>query len=305
MTETSVSEEFRTFLKLCDKHKEDGVAIENTAHDLRDIGNLYYDIENFKIAELNNFIERRNTMNLGSVTPLRIALMKLKLNDENFRACIKTVKSFCVRRVLCGYQARSYNELFIGLIRKLSESGSTNALDTVVNYLAAGKAPANIWPDNTEVRRIVQTSPIYRKISNGRVQMILKAIEQSLRRDSSEVIEFAAKLHIEHVMPQSWYKNWQLDLGGQEKDEATIQRDQIVHTLGNLTLVTQKINLKLSNSEWMRKREVLRKHSVLLLNRRFMSDDLINWNEGTISKRGSWMFNKIKILWPHANDILQ
>ncbi len=305
MSEVKAFEEFRTFIELCNYNEVEGHSIQETAKDLNDVGSLYFQIENNQIDSISTFIDRRNTMNLGSITPLLLALLTSKLDSNAFLKCIEAVESFCVRRVLCGYQARSYNELFIGLIKELWANDPESAVDTVVRYLSEGTVPANLWPKDGEVRDTIQTSPLYRRVTKSRLQMILKAIELSLRQDASEVLEFSPKLHIEHVMPQSWYKNWPLELRDYSEEEATIYRDQIVHTLGNLTLVTAKINARLSNSKWMTKRNVLRKHSVLLLNRSFLSEDMTNWNEDTISDRGDWMFKKIKQLWPHANELLK
>ncbi len=53
---------------------------------------------------------------------------------------------------------------------------------------------------------------------------------------------------IEHVMPRKWHSHWPLPERAREAD-----RDRIVHTLGNLTLLTGKLNSKVSNGPWIGK----------------------------------------------------
>jgi hypothetical protein len=47
------------------------------------------------------------------------------------------------------------------------------------------------------------------------------------------------------------------------------RRDQLKHTLGNLTLLTKKLNPSVSNSGWTMKRAEITKQSKLNLNREF------------------------------------
>jgi hypothetical protein len=51
---------------------------------------------------------------------------------------------------------------------------------------------------------------------------------------------------IEHVMPRKWVANWPLVEGITEND-----RDRLIHTLGNLTLLTGKLNSMVSNGPWL------------------------------------------------------
>jgi hypothetical protein len=74
-------------------------------------------------------------------------------------------------------------------------------------------------------------------------------------------------------MPRKWHTHWPLQGNSSEED-----RDRIIHTIGNLTLLTKKLNSKQSNGPWLGvggKREGLEAHDVLLLNR-----DIVKWNDG-------------------------
>jgi hypothetical protein len=87
------------------------------------------------------------------------------------------------------------------------------------------------------------------------------------------------KYAIEHVMPRKWLPHWVLPEGL----ESDVERDRLIHTLGNLTLLTTKLNSKVSNAPWLGapgKRKVLEDHDVLFLNRDLLRTTGDIWTEG-------------------------
>ena len=81
-------------------------------------------------------------------------------------------------------------------------------------------------------------------------------------------------------MPRKWQAA--LAVGGR-RYEAT--RDSIMHTLGNLTLLTSKLNSKVSNAAWATKRFALHEHDVLKLNADMLGQAGETWTEPKISAR--------------------
>jgi hypothetical protein len=65
--------------------------------------------------------------------------------------------------------------------------------------------------------------------------------------------------------------------------------------LGNLTLITSKLNPALSNSAWSTKRPELLKYSKL--NRYF--HDSASWDEQAIRDRGKALAAKAREIWPY------
>jgi hypothetical protein len=72
-------------------------------------------------------------------------------------------------------------------------------------------------------------------------------------------------LTIEHVMPQGWEAHWPLPAGHTEEDMEA--RSRLVQTMGNLTLVNNRLNPALSNAAWPIKKAGIADHSVLFLNK--------------------------------------
>lgn len=75
-----------------------------------------------------------------------------------------------------------------------------------------------------------------------------------------------------------------------------MERDSLVHTIGNLTLVTKRLNSTLSNQQWSKKRKTLQAHTVLLLNADLQDKDL--WDENEIKRRSHELFELAELIWP-------
>lgn len=296
-------DEFRTFTKYTNGRVEEGETILQVAQDLRDLGKVYRDVENGQRMDIGKFLERRNVMNVGVVTPLLLWLLSVELPGERLANCLTAIESFLVRRVVCGYSARSYGSLFVGLIQKLKNTPLDDVDSTVVSYLAQQEAQGTFWPDDKELRNRFITAPLYMSLTRGRMRMVLEGIEATLRTKKTEITDVPGNLSIEHIMPQTWQPNWPLPEKLAKNEEVILERGQTIHTIGNLTLVTSPLNTELSNSSWSDKRKTLAKHSVLCLNRRLVNKGPEDWDERAIKRRAKWLHNKAVKVWPHFDRL--
>jgi hypothetical protein len=102
---------------------------------------------------------------------------------------------------------------------------------------------------------------------------------------------------IEHVMPQAWTKHWALPPGESEAD-----RDARVHRLGNLTLLTKKLNSAVSNGPWLGdggKAAHLQEKDVVLLNSRLLKTHASKqWDGESIDSRTGEAIDAILAIWP-------
>ena len=179
------------------------------------------------------------------------------------------------------------------LLKNLVDSEPEVALATIFGHLSGAAATSTEWPTDNQVTNAVLEYPIYRQLVRRRLRFVLEAIEDHKHGDKTEA-KCPTGLTIEHVMPQHWGPNW--PLGDDLTGELTQRRDDLVHTLGNLSLVTDKLNPALSNAPWVEKRKILKKHSVLLLNDELLDSD--SWDEAAIVKRGKEMAQTICEIWP-------
>ena len=87
----------------------------------------------------------------------------------------------------------------------------------------------------------------------------------------------------EHLLPQKWQRNWHV-----EDVQAQLDRAEHVHRLGNLTLLTESLNLSVSNGPWLGengKWAKLEKYDVLLMNREIRRISKDGWDEQRIDDR--------------------
>jgi hypothetical protein len=108
-------------------------------------------------------------------------------------------------------------------------------------------------------------------------------------------------LEIEHIMPQTWERHWPLPIA----ENARTRREHALHGIGNLTLVSSKLNPTLSNAGWLEsergtpgKREALEQHARLQLNHRLVKNYPDTWIEASIERRALELFDAACAIWP-------
>lgn len=73
-------------------------------------------------------------------------------------------------------------------------------------------------------------------------------------------------------------------------------RERMLHNIGNLTLLTRKLNPAVSNAAWSQKLPAILEHSGLNLNRKLQHE--IEWNEERIRLRSQALFEVACRIWP-------
>ena len=94
------------------------------------------------------FHARRITMGAGAVWPLLLKIKNLKLDRQDEEACFALLESYLVRRLIAGYQARSYDQVALELIAVLSDdtNHADGASEAIRKRLLAYTENANLWP---------------------------------------------------------------------------------------------------------------------------------------------------------------
>jgi hypothetical protein len=227
--------------------------------------------------------------------------MQPAVPEAQLHKALDVVESWMVRRMLVRATTKNYNMVIAELITLLRRSERAKAGDVVEQFLSGQSSGSRYWPDDEEVLEELQSLLAYRRLSRGRLRMVLEAIEDYKRgwRDGGAALSDArvarGKHAIEHIMPRKWVANWPLPEGLDESD-----RDRLVHTLGNLTLLTGRLNSKVSNGPWLGddgKRAGLDGHDVLFLNRELVKGRE-RWTEDAIRSRTTELASVICRIWP-------
>lgn len=281
----------------------DHVAASKASDVLSDIRRYADTFRQFEIFDPGTrealFVSRLSDMDLTTAHPLLLELLASHSSDRSqLRGILIDIESFLVRRMVCQLNTRGYSRLFIELLKVLGEVGGAPR-ERVRSKLLAGKSDSDRWPDDEEVKRAWLNNPLYRGLVRKRIRMLLEAVEHALRTGKTERMTFNEKLTIEHLMPQDWAKHWPLPEGLISDDDPQSARDRLIHTMGNLTLLTKTLNPSVSNGPWEKKRDQISKHSILRLNN--VLDEHEEWNERLIRKRGESLLKHFKDVWPRPS----
>ena len=221
------------------------------------------------------------------------------LPDDQAYKVLDVLESWLVRRMLVRAQTSSYTQIAAELVTQLRKSDRAAAGDVVEGFFAGQTVASRYWPDDNEVTNELAGLLAYQRLRRARLRMVLEALEDHRRgwKGTAEGLggERVArgKYHIEHVLPRRWQANWPLDTGSSDAD-----RDRLIHTLGNLTLLTSKLNTKVSNSAWSSKRTALHEHDVLKVNADLLASAGEAWTEAKVRSRTVDMAAAIIEIWP-------
>lgn len=248
-------------------------------------------------------------MDTAVVGPLMLWLLRQDpkvLPTEQRDKALNAVESWLVRRALCRLSAKDVNGMVLDVLKALNEIGPATAGDTIEVYLNKETAQSRFWPTDSQVSDALAIAPLYRNLPRPRMRMLLEAIEDS-KRDPTGAGHLGEGqlcprgLSVEHVMPQGWWENWGTDIAGDKL--AGLSRDALVQTLGNLTLVTGKLNTSLSNRAWDDAAGIEGKHERLLANSHLkLNVDFVShttgWTEDDIRTRTETLTQAILGIWP-------
>lgn len=245
------------------------------------------------------FFRRLDVME--TTTPFPLLLWMYGHEDvpasERLRA-IQAIESWLVRRMLCRLTTKNYNRIFIELLNHVQNSTEDSIGETVVEFFRQKEGASEYWPRDDELTEAMTKLPYWSRINRRRLKMVFRALERELRDTRySEGLDISQKLHIEHILPREWAHHWPLP-GNRPEEVERIERDEAKHTVGNLTVLTEKLNPKISNWPWAKKRKEIQKHSVLLLNKQLVDSYPDRWDEETIVDRARSLAATAQKVWP-------
>jgi hypothetical protein len=203
------------------------------------------------------FVQRLGTLDTTTVIPVLLRIF----HDADLvarRPILEALESYLLRRMICGLTTKNYNRLMLELVRRVGHDRL--GAPVVVDFLAQQKVDSNYWPSDRDVLKALVAQPLYRAAAKReRLRMLLDLIDGSLQTQKTEyLVRDLDGLTVEHLMPQSWQRHWPLrsvDEVGRARE--TKRRQELLHTLGNLTLTTNKLNAALSNGPWDGKRRAI------------------------------------------------
>ena len=257
------------------------------------------------------FAERIRVLDTSTVYPFVLFLLGLpadRLTKAERDQVIADLEAWLVRRFICQLTNKNYNKFFVQLLNKAREPSELRLPAIVRTELRRSEEDTARWPDDTEFQAAWLSKTIYVKSRVERAVMILSAIESAMRSESnmSEQIALPKGLTVEHLLPQKGALTdypYAQELSIELKGQPDAIRSTLIHTLGNLTLLTQALNSSISNGPFAKKQADIEEKSDLRLNAPFRGPAAKKtWDERDILERGESLLKRALKIWRDGRD---
>ena len=219
------------------------------------------------------------TWQVTTVCPVALQMGQEDVPPEEREKLAQLIYSYLVRRTLCNLTTKNLNKVFQSIAAEFLENGVS--VESFKGYFSKKAGVSSRFPTNRDVRHGILNENAYASSPRPRLTDILWELELASKSAFAEKTEQPQGLWVEHVMPQSWGDDWPY------KDGSTgqaIARNAILHTLGNLTLLTGGLNISSGNKGFDEKKAKFAEHTGLFLNKWFIGKT--RWIENEIRERG-------------------
>ncbi|SDL23082.1 DUF262 domain-containing protein [Natronincola ferrireducens] len=233
-------------------------------------------------------------LNTYVYTPILLKLFEQYGNNvislKTFEELVLLIASYSVRLSINGKKVANkiISEVILSITDFVDESDISQEIQNIISRQKS--AP---FYDNQMFKKIISTAPLYSPKKKDFIKYLLLLVfkEETKNKILFQNIE---GLTIEHIFPQS-YENWMADLTDEELEENI----SLLDTIGNLTLVSQSLNSKLSNSRFSIKREELKKYCIWPYERElFFNSEESKWHKKKIIIRADKISDYIITLLP-------
>ena len=250
-------------------------------------------------ARIALFLERLAIIDTATVYPFLLEAFRRydhPTGMDELRSICCALESFLVRRMICRLTSKNYNRLFLELLSHC-DTGNGVSAHSLEEFLGKSDAETSRWPSNEEFKNALLTMSVFTQISKSKLRLLLAALNQAMETTLTEEIKLPDGLTIEHLLPQKWEEHWAIDEPDDVKrKERAIERDFLKHRIGNLTLLTKRLNPAISNADWDTKQPAILRESKLNLNRAFQN--VVIWNEESIRQRNNTLADLALKIWP-------
>jgi hypothetical protein len=244
------------------------------------------------------------TWQVTTAYPVALQIAAANLPEEEQDRIARLIYSYIVRRAICDLTNKNLNKLFQAVSQRFFEDGPS--YENLSDFFLTRSGESSRFPGDDEFRRGILQKPVYQLAPGDRNKDILWELELASRSKFAEKVARPDGLWTEHVLPVSWNEDWPFVDGeftprghGHQKAQ---DRDRLLHTLGNLTLITSTLNISSGNKGFVQKREKFDEHTSLFLNKWFAKREA--WTEADILERGEQMADKALVIWPGLDEQL-
>lgn len=284
-----------------DYHKNGLFEIRELLEELLDYSKIYKGIINsdFSNNKINKYLSEIKELETYVSYPFILELlMDLKnkiINDNQAIECLKAVRDYVFRRIICEIPTNSLNKTFMTLNNEIKKQKDySKNYSEICKYILINKESYTRFPTDEEFLDKFLKRDIYNQQSKNKVYLLTKLENyDNKERVDIETLLMNRELSIEHIMPQTLTEEWKVNLG---HDWLEIHQ-MYLHTIGNLTLTGY--NSEMKNSSFIKKRDIKKgfKQSNLKLNRSLAMRD--KWDKEEIINRGQELSRIALAIWSY------
>ena len=202
-----------------------------------------------------------------------------QFNEKDFFKFLRYIEIISLRyNIICDKMPNAQERLYAEIVKSFRKSASPSLKD-VCDILK------KINPSDKEFKTHFEEKIFKIKRTNKKARYLLYRIEKHLNKSSKPSFD---TLSVEHILPQNPSEEWIQEL--QDKDKVEEWTDRI----GNMTLVSPRINKSLGRKSFAEKREYFQT-SPFIITKKCL--DYEKWDEDSILQRQQWLCKQAKALW--------
>lgn len=293
VTQSKVYERFKEIID-----EEKGITIEEYTRDMKEQSEVYRDIVTAEVDEFPESVNSKVNFHLRNLraigaSPARTLILRAfreEINGEDLIELLELIETFTVRRIIGRMTTapldRFYNQLALEAFEK------ENTLETIENFFAE-----NV-PNNDE---FISNFKDRQHRMNDQTKYLLDTLEREhfMNEGTGKRIQGRYEVHIEHIAPRGTfnakkYSKW-LDYLGVTEEEF----EELKDTIGNLTLLEKKLNLKASDNPFQQKKEEYR-NSDFKMTEKLLEEE--KWSTERIRNRSEELAKIANQIWSFQNE---
>ncbi|MBN4055770.1 DUF262 domain-containing protein [bacterium AH-315-J23] len=260
--------------------------------------------------------------------PVVLKVGRATISATEKQLIYKTLVAYVMRRELAGLTRKNYNKNATAILKAFKENTISN--QTLLSWFEGLTGDGSRMPNDVDVAKGIETLTHY-KLPKPKLRYLFKHLELAMRTDRQEQLTITTEgLHVEHILPQSWFEHWPLQSGHEVLGVTSIQhledggdklpqkiieemehREVLKNTLGNLTVLTAALNPSIGNKGWdVKSSDKGIGESLLEINKQIVRVNLWNeyyvgitsnktvWDEEMIIARSKTLAENVNRLWP-------
>ena len=240
---------------------------------LRDASVIYNEIVNASSEnqEANALFGDINTISSNVLYPAILACIEVNGLDGSINFVKALIITYVRYKIVSDLESSRLESLIFTLCQNLRNG---LPLDDLIKSMIDFSPSDDRFVNNFKVLSLTSKSNAY---------YLLKEIETNMRKTEELSVNPPRKVHVEHIYPQNPQAGLKLD-----------HHNRIIDKIGNLTLLSRKLNTTIKNSPFKIKKEYYRNSELLL------TQGLVNfesWTENEITNRQTFLSEAANKIW--------